>query len=209
MPARTSERLAVVLIGHGAPATDCPPELIGQLMALEWGGARAPHDAGAGNGPPASGGTPPADGGPGSPPADGGHRLEGRAAELDAKIRDWPRRSDNDPYKAGLEQLMAALQPLLPTDLVAIGYNEFCRPTIAEAVAQVIQRGATRILVIPSMLTPGGVHAERDIPLALQAARHAHPGVTIDYGWPFDLPQVAALFAGHITSWCLRYNSPR
>ena len=138
---------AVVLIGHGAPATDCPPQLVGELMALEWSQE-----------------------GPGST-----HRLTGRIAELDVAIRNWPRHAGNDPYKAGLEQVADALKPMLPTALFAIGYNEFCRPSIGEAIEQVIQQGAKRIFVIPSMLTPGGLHSEQDIPRALDAVKRRSP----------------------------------
>ena len=170
----TTHALGVVLIGHGAPATDCPPQLVGELMSLEW---RAAGPAGHGH-----------------------HHAapEGRAAELDAKIRDWPRRPDNDPYKAGLERLAAELRPRLPASQFAIGYNEFCRPSIPEAIGQVIAQGATRVLVLPTMLTPGGVHSEVDIPRTLEAVRAAHPGVTIDYLWPYTLSQVAALLASHV-----------
>ena len=169
---------AVVLIGHGAPATDTPPQFIGELMSLEWRqdhGAHAPHE------------------------------LHGRAAELDATIRDWPRRAGNDPYKIGLEHIAQALKPLLPTGLFAIGYNEFCRPSIAEAIEQVIAQGATQVFVIPSMLTPGGVHSEVDIPRALEAVRAAHPAVSITYIWPFDVQQVAALLASHLNAAITRH----
>ena len=171
MPSHPAERIAVVLIGHGAPATDCPPQLVGELMSLQW---RAPHAA------------------------EGHQPLEGRAAELDQRIRAWPRHSGNDPYKSGLERLAAALRPLLPTDLFAIGYNEFCRPSIPEALEEMIRCGAARILVLPTMLTPGGVHSEKDIPRELESLRSAHPGITIDYLWPFDLQQVAVLLAAHV-----------
>ena len=92
-----TDQLGVVLIGHGAPATDCPPQLIGELMSLQWRAGACP----------------------------GGHHHEptGRAAELDAQIRNWPRRDGNDPYKAGLEQLAAALALLLPTKRLADGYK--------------------------------------------------------------------------------------
>ena len=175
MSSPASSQLAVVLIGHGAPATDCPPQLVGELMSLEWRQVSAPPNGGA---------VP--------------HHLEGRAAELDAAIRDWPRHAGNDPYRTGLERLAEALRPLLPAGQLAVGYNEFCRPSIAEAVEAVIRGGARRVLVIPSMLTPGGVHAERDIPCALEELRRAHPGVAIEYVWPFDLRQVAALLAAHV-----------
>ena len=164
---------AVVLIGHGAPATDCPPGLVGELMALQWREAEPSHDH---------------------------QQPAGRAAQLDAAIRNWPRRADNDPYKVGLERLAEALRSMLPTPLFAIGYNEFCRPTIAEAIDEVIRKGATRVFVIPSMLTPGGLHAEHDIPRALEAVRAAHPSVTITYLWPFQVEQVAALLASQIRS---------
>ncbi len=164
-------RTAVVLIGHGAPATDCPPRLVGELMGLQWRG----NHHGSGISPEIS-----------------------RIQELDAQIRDWPRRSDNDPYKAGLEKLAAALRPLLPDRLLAVGYNEFCRPSIQEAIEQVIRQGASRILVIPSMLTPGGVHSEVDIPRSLQKVREAHPGIQVEYLWPFDLKEVAALLSGQV-----------
>ena len=165
------QRIAVVLIGHGAPATDCPPQLVGELMSLEWRANSTGH-----------------------PP----HQLQERAAELDTTIRDWPRHAANDPYKAGLERLANALRPLLPTGMLAIGYNEFCRPSIAEAIEEVMRQGATTVIVLPSMLTPVGIHSEVDIPHALEAVREAHPDVTIEYLWPFDLQEVAALLASHV-----------
>ncbi len=179
-------KTAVVLIGHGAPATDCPPQFIGELMSLEWrdsshapggvsGAASASRSHGHGSG-----------------------SVSDRAAALDAKIRDWPRRPDNDPYKIGLERVAAALRPMLPQGLFAIGYNEFCRPSIPEAIEQVIGQGAMRVLVIPSMLTPGGIHSEVDIPRALDQMRAKYPAVLIEYIWPFDVAQVASLLAAHI-----------
>lgn len=162
------EKIGVVLIGHGAPATDCPPAFVGELMSLEWRSDpnALPHS--------------------------------NRAAELDAKIRDWPRDAGNDPYKAGLEKVAEHLKPLLPNFLLAIGYNEFCRPSIPEAVEQVIRHGAQRVLAIPSMLTPGGIHSEIDIPKILDGVRQRHPGVPIEYVWPFDLDEVARLLASHL-----------
>lgn len=176
-----SKTLGVVLIGHGSPATDCPPQLVGELMSLEW------RENGPGGHGHAHGGH-----------AHGHGAPSGRAAELDAKIRDWPRRADNDPYKAGLERLAAALRPLLPTDNFVIGYNEFCRPSIPEAIAQAIAQGATRVLVLPTMLTPGGVHSEIDIPRTLEGVQQAYPTVAIEYVWPYRLEHVAALLASHV-----------
>ena len=179
-----STRTALILIGHGAPATDCPPQLVGELMSLEWHAdahaARVPGTRGESTIPKKVPG------------------ARKRADELDAAIRDWPRHAGNDPYKAGLERVAETLRSLVPTELFAIGYNEFCRPSIAEAIERVIRQGATRVLVIPSMLTPGGLHSEVDIPRALEVVRRTRPDVAIEYLWPFDTSAVAALLAAHV-----------
>ncbi|XXX73049.1 CbiX/SirB N-terminal domain-containing protein [Sorangium sp. So ce134] len=159
---------AVILVGHGAPAADCPRELVMRLKALE--GRRA-----------ASGGAP-------SP----------EERELEAKVRGWPRTPENDPYRAGLERLAAELAPLLGGAELLVAYNEFCAPTLAEAVAAAVRVGATEVQVVPSMLTPGGVHAEVEIPEAIARLRAEHPSVTLRYAWPFDLAEVARLFAAQL-----------
>ena len=52
-----------------------------------------------------------------------------------------------------------------------------------------------RIDVVPSMLTPGGVHAEVEIPETIAAMSRALPHLSIRYAWPFDLERVSALLA--------------
>ncbi|WP_437950054.1 CbiX/SirB N-terminal domain-containing protein [Sorangium sp. So ce296] len=159
----------VILVGHGAPAADCPRELVTRLKALE--GRRA---------------------------AGGGSAPSPEERELEAKVRAWPRTPENDPYRAGLERLAAELAPMLGGAELLVAYNEFCAPTLAEAVATAVQRGATEVEVVPSMLTPGGVHAEVEIPEALARLRAEHPSVTLRYAWPFDLTAVARLFAAQL-----------
>ena len=123
----------------------------------------------------------------------GGHSQ--RIAQLDAQIRDWPRHGGNDPYKEGFERLAAVLRPLLPVGLFAVAYNEFCRPSVPEGIEELIRQGAVRVLVVPTMMTPGGVHSEKDIPRAIRQVQEKYPDVSIEYLWPFDLKQVAALLA--------------
>ncbi|AUX24400.1 hypothetical protein SOCEGT47_049370 [Sorangium cellulosum] len=163
---------AVLLVGHGAPAADCPRELVTRLEALE--GRRV-----------ASGGGP-----PGPPSAE--------ERELEAKLRAWPRTPENDPYRAGIERLAAELAPLLDGTELLVAYSEFCAPTLAGAVATAVQRGAAEIAVVPSMLTPGGVHAEVEIPEAIARLRAEHPSVALRYAWPFDLSPVARLLAAQL-----------
>jgi sirohydrochlorin cobaltochelatase len=48
------------------------------------------------------------------------------------------------------------------------------------------------------MLTPGGIHAEIQIPALVREAQDRHPGVSIRYAWPFDLSEVAQFLAKRI-----------
>lgn len=158
----------VVLVGHGGIPKDYPRELVTKLRGLE-----AKRRA--------TGGLPTAE-----------------EVELDTKLRRWPRTPATDPYKAGLESLASQLNASLNGDLFAIGYNEFCAPTVEEAVEELIAAGATTITIVPSMLTPGGSHSEIEIPETLQHLRDRHPGIELCYAWPFDLGQVASMLAGQI-----------
>ena len=159
----------MVLVGHGGIPKDYPRELVTKLRGLE-----AKRRAG---------------GGPPTP----------EEVELDTKLRRWPRTPQTDPYQAGLETLAAQLKTSLNDDLFAIAYNEFCAPTVEEAVETLIGRGATAITIVPSMLTPGGSHSELEIPETLEKLRIKHPGIELRYAWPFDLGQVAAMLAAKLT----------
>jgi sirohydrochlorin cobaltochelatase len=157
---------AVILIGHGAPATDTPPYLVFKLKQLS---ARRRALA--------------------MPPSD-------EEVEVEQKIRTWPRREDNDPYRKGIEAVAAALAPLLAPDVVVrVAYCEYCEPTLEGVVREVVENGSDRVVVVPSMVTPGGVHSESDVPQMIEAARSAFPSVEFVYAWPFELADVAALFA--------------
>ena len=171
----SKKEIGVVLAGHGAPATDCPPRLVGELMGLEWSGSGDGHGQG---------------GGP--------DRVRERISQLDSEIRNWPRQVGNDPYKEGLEKLAAVLRPLLPPGMFVIGYNEFSSPSVPEAIEELIRQGVARVLVVPSMMTPGGLHSEVDIPRSIRQMQERHPAVSIEYLWPFDLKQVAALLASQV-----------
>jgi sirohydrochlorin cobaltochelatase len=156
----------IIVVGHGAPPSDFPRDRVSRLKALE--GQRRAR---------------------GAPMSD-----EERA--LDAEVRAWPRTPATDPYAAGFESLVQAVRAQVPGVHVALAYNEFCGPSLEACAAQIIEQGARQIDIVPSMLTPGGVHAEVEIPETIEALRAEHPGVTFRYAWPFDLAQVAALLIG-------------
>jgi sirohydrochlorin cobaltochelatase len=162
------KKKAVVLVGHGAVAKDCPREWVTKLKALEAKRKVTRED-------PST-----------------------EELDLESRIRSWPRTPQNDPYKEGIESLAIRLKPLLNGEMLATAYNEFCAPTLEEAVEDLIAHGACRIKVVPSMMTPGGVHSEVDIPLILEKLRTQHPQVEIQYAWPFKLDLLANLMHEHL-----------
>lgn len=167
MPAAPTPPDAVVLVGHGGVPRDYPRDRLARLKALE--GKRRARGA--------------------APDAE--------EATLEAELRDWPRTDATDPYRAGLQRLAARLQPRLGRAALRLAYNEFCAPTLEQAVADLVAGGARAIVVLPSMLTPGGVHSEQEIPETIAALRRTHPDLDLRYVWPFDLDAVAELLAGH------------
>lgn len=118
--------------------------------------------------------------------------------DLDARLRALPRSPEGDPYSRGLEAVAAAMRARVGR--VVVAYNELAAPSLPDAIAQLAEEGVTRVTVVSSMVTPGGVHSERDIPEALEEARAAHPGVEIRYAWPFDPDAIAALLAARCAS---------
>jgi sirohydrochlorin cobaltochelatase len=116
--------------------------------------------------------------------------LETRYAELEAKMCTWPRTAQNDPFHAASHALAKKLSVATGFEVV-VGFNEFCAPRLGEALDQVAARGAEKVIVVTPMLTPGGEHAEIDIPAAVEQAQQQHPDIEFRYAWPFDIDEVA------------------
>ncbi len=164
-------RQAIVLVGHGGVPKDYPHDLVITLKRLEAQRRGTGGD------------------------------LSEEERELDRRIRHWPRTPRTDPYKYGLESLAAHLKGMLDGTLFALAYNEFCAPTLEEAVDEVIAAGARGITVVSSMFTPGGSHAEIEIPETLAQLRTRHPDIVLRYAWPFDLNLVATMLVQHINEY--------
>lgn len=160
---------AIILIGHGATATDTPRPLIAELKRLE-GERMARREK----------------------------TLSAREAELDKQVREWPRTPQNDAYKAGVDEIAKAFAPKLGGRKLVVAYNEFCAPSVETAIEALVQEGFTRISLISTMFTRGGMHAESEIPGIVLAAGKAHPGVKIEYAWPFDPDFLADFLAAQL-----------
>lgn len=164
-------RAVVVLAMHGAPPKDFPRGELAEWFQLHGRADRAGVEERA--------------------------ALKQREAELEARMRAWPRTEENDPFYVnsiamGAELSEAAGQP------VVVGFNEFCAPSLEEAMEQAIDDGAQKLVVITPMLTPGGEHAQHDIPAAIERVQSAHPDVPILYAWPFKREDVARFLATRI-----------
>lgn len=161
-------RRAVVLVGHGGVPRDYPRERLAQLRGLE---ARRRLTK--------------------APPSP-------EEVALETELRQWPRTPATDPYQAGLKSLAAHLRPLLEPARLVLAYNEFCAPTVAEAVRALAAEGVTDIVAIPSMFTPGGVHAEIDIPETIDVLRIEFPHLSVRYAWPFAGENLASFLVDHL-----------
>jgi sirohydrochlorin cobaltochelatase len=165
---------AVLLVSHGGVPKDLPRTLLKQLKAAEAASRQGGPDAAV---------------------------AAEQARELDGRIRAWPRTDETDPYRAGVEALAAALRPKLQGRTLALAYNEFCAPSIADAIDQLAKQGAVEVAVVTTMMTPGGSHSEVDIPHALDEARSRHPKLRIAFAWPFDMAALAQLLSDHVAGW--------
>ncbi len=70
-------------------------------------------------------------------------------------------------------------------DLVEPSFLELGKPDLAGAVDKLIQRGASRIIVVPYFLTLGK-HLTQDLPRIAAGIASIHPEVTITVTTPLD-----------------------
>ncbi len=164
----SERKKGIILVGHGGIPKDYPGDLVSKLKRLEAQRRAA------------------------------GQPMSAEELELDTKIRTWPRTPESDPYQAGLEALGTQMKPMVNGALFSLAYNEFCGPTLQEAVEDLIKQGAQSITIVSTMFTPGGSHSEYEIPEELEELRKLHPGITLKYAWPYNLSQVSKMLVDHI-----------
>jgi sirohydrochlorin cobaltochelatase len=164
---------AIVLATHGAPPNDFPRPELSEFFALH---ARIEQA------------------GPGRPPqTEEWLDIEERHSRLEAKMRAWPRTAVNDPFHAGSSAIAQALATTTGMTVV-LGFNEFCAPSMQEALDTAALE-ARRVIVVTPMLTPGGGHAGDEIPAEIERARVRHRRTEFLYAWPFEPRDVAEFLA--------------
>jgi sirohydrochlorin cobaltochelatase len=167
----TDHKTVIVLAMHGVPPSDFPRQELSEFFMLH---ARFEHAAAS------------------CDPA------WTRYSELEKKLRSWPRNRENDAYFTASFELARELSAATACEVV-VGFNEFCGPSLGEALDRAAGSGAGRVVVITPMMTQGGEHSEKDIPGAVERARACHPGVEFVYAWPFPTSDVARFLAGQVT----------
>ncbi len=165
-----NEKTVIVLVMHGEPPKDFPKDEFADFFSLQ-----AQLELG---------GTL-------------GVKLHQHYADLDAKMRAWPRTAENDPFYAGSQEMARHLREATGYEVI-VGFNEFCAPTLDEALEEAVARKPEKVIVITPMMTPGGGHSEIEIPAAVRRAREWSPGIPIVYAWPFHLSEVARFLAERI-----------
>lgn len=68
---------------------------------------------------------------------------------------------------------------------VQVGFLDPVKPTLDDAVTNLVQRGATRVLVLPYFLTLG-LHLQRDLPVIVDRIAKRHPEVDLRVTAPLD-----------------------
>jgi len=165
------KRAVLVLAMHGAPPLDFPRSELQEFMALH---GRVAHGD-----------------------ADTDESLRLRYLELEKKMRTWPRNAENDPFYAGSGELAQQLRQETGLEVI-LGFNEFCAPSIDEAIGLAASLEAETIVVVTPMMTRGGEHSEVEIAAAIERGRALYPGKKIIYAWPFAVEEVARFLASHI-----------
>ena len=163
-----NQKLAVILIGHGGLPSDIPKEVVEDFKKVHKHRIQT--------------GTP----------------ITSKEKELESAIRNWTRSPATDPYKYGLEKLAAHLAPQLEDYILMTAYNEFCYPSIEQAADVLAEKGVTQVILVTTMITPGGSHSEKEIPEEIEALRLKYPDVNYQYAWPYDLGIFSNLLADHI-----------
>jgi sirohydrochlorin cobaltochelatase len=160
----TRKRQVIVLAMHGVPPRDFPRQELREYFELSFKAEYSPFSL--------------------------SESEMGRLAELERKMRLWPRNEKNDPFYFGSLRISQALASCAGCEVI-LGFNEFCAPSLEEALEEACRRKPEIVLVLTPMLTPGGEHAAREIPEAIEKAKANHPGIKIIYAWPFEPEEIA------------------
>jgi precorrin-8X/cobalt-precorrin-8 methylmutase len=85
-----------------------------------------------------------------------------------------------------VETLLALMKGHGPRTTITHGFLEFALPTIDDAVREVIEGGASRVVMLPALLL-AATHAKNDMPGELALLKRQFPDVEFHFGAPTEL----------------------
>lgn len=94
--------------------------------------------------------------------------------------------SRREEANADLERLADSLRERGPYPIVACAYLELAEPTIIDAAAACIARGAEQVLLLPYFLA-AGIHVTRDLHSARDELRACHANIRFELCEPIGL----------------------
>ncbi|MEZ4703786.1 MAG: CbiX/SirB N-terminal domain-containing protein [Bdellovibrionota bacterium] len=169
-PTAPKPSVAIVLAQHGQPATDVPAPLLGEYFGLMG------HFH---YGAPLSGQE--------NMSSEQIADLENRFHDVETQIVEWCRNPMNDKFWLHSYYLAEGIQNNLGYP-VLVGFNEFCNPTLEDALLKAASQTTDRVIMVTPMLTPGGGHPEHDLPKVVGKVQDQlvaqESSVEITYIWP-------------------------
>jgi sirohydrochlorin cobaltochelatase len=99
---------------------------------------------------------------------------------------------------AGRKELLALgelVADAVPRTMVEVGFLEMTDPPAGRALDRIVERGASRIAVVPLMLNTAG-HAKSDVPAVVLEGRARHRDATFSYARPLGVDH-AVLTVAH------------
>lgn len=156
--------ITIVLAQHGIPANDCPKEIMKEFEELIVP-VHYRHT-----------GTP---------------EQVKRFHELEEIIVHQPRNLLNDPFWDSSYHIAKVLKDRTQYPIF-VGFNEYCNPTLPDALELAAKTSTDRVVVVTPMMTPGGGHPERDIPSAIEPIEKKYPQLEILYAWPKTAEEIEA-----------------
>lgn len=105
-------------------------------------------------------------------------------------------------------EIARAVSAVEPGVALGTGFIELVQPTVAEAIDDLVDRGARSVVGVPLVLLGAG-HLKNDGPIALGLGRQRHGGVSFSYARHLGLhPSVLSVAGERITETLERMGSP-
>jgi sirohydrochlorin ferrochelatase len=85
--------------------------------------------------------------------------------------------------EAQLRALVEALRDLRPHDRVQGAFLEILQPSVSTAIQQLVEEGATTIVILPYLMLDGR-HSREDLPKMARDAQSLHPNIVVQVAPP-------------------------